>query len=204
VWGRFVSTLAEGQLSVAELDQILTSNLSLRGFLFGYVAEHKLRTIGLADQRITNLIKYDNHDRTRKGDVSFTYAGAEVVVEVKSLQTDSIRQRNEECEGRFQCDASDRREVLLPNGERLETTCLLVGEFDLVAVNVFGFGHGWRFLLAKNRALARTRSGRYTPEQRQYLLATLQTVTWPPKPPFTEDLFGLLDELAIEKQTHDH
>ena len=42
--------------------------------------------------------------------------------------------------GKAQVDASDRREIVLPDNSRVTTTCLLKGEFDILAVNVFAFG----------------------------------------------------------------
>jgi hypothetical protein len=58
--------------------------------------------------------------------------------------------------------------VHLPNGESVETTYLLVGGFDLLAVNLLEFGQEWRFAFAKNSDLPRTTSSKYTPEQREF------------------------------------
>ena len=84
-------------------------------------------------------MKYDNHDRKHKGDIAFNYKGFEIKVECKSLQTNSIRSIEKGYVGKFQCDASDRRPITLPDGTVIETTCLLVGEFDLLAVGIFNF-----------------------------------------------------------------
>ena len=123
-----------------------------------------------------------------------TYQGFEFRIEVKSLQTNSIkmfepaagrwmkkvverpmpkvagkRQKKkwEECElyrtewrrggadarytGSVQCDASDNREVLLPNGRRVQTTNLVVGEFDILAMGLFAFRERWEFGFMLNR-----------------------------------------------------
>jgi len=194
-----MGVLERWKLSAEELDEIITANPSLRGFMFGYVSEYTLRKMWFADERISNLMKYDNHDRTRKGDISFIYKGVHISVEVKSLQTRSIRKKGNEYSGRFQCDASDRRQVTLPNRQKIETTCLVVGEFDLLAVNLFEFDQEWRFAFAKNKDLPRSRFSKYTPQQRNYLLATLVEVTWPLNPPFRAEPFRLLDEIALEK-----
>lgn len=182
-----------------ELDEIVSSSPSLRGFIFGYVSEYKRRKTWFADTRIIGLHKSDNHGRARKGDLTFTYRGVEITVEVKSLQTHSIRRRDDGCHGKFQCDASDRRRISLPSGETIETTCLAVGEFDLLAVNLFEFSGGWQFAFARNKDLPRSRFPKHTPEQRQHLLATLIDVTWPLQPPFEPEPFRLLDEIAAEK-----
>lgn len=194
-----MGVLERWQLTAEELDEIVSANPSLRGFMFGYVSEYKLRKMWFSDERISHLVKYDNHDRSRKGDLSFLYKGAEISVEVKSLQTRSIRKVGDEYIGKFQCDASDRRQVTLPNRRKIETTCLVVGEFDLLAVNLFEFEQRWQFAFAKNTDLPRSRFARYTPQQQRYLLATLMEVTWPLKPPFQPEPFRLLDEIALEK-----
>jgi len=187
-------------VGIDELDDIVRANPSLRGFLFGYVSEYKLRKMWFSDSRIGGVTKYNNHNRTRKGDITFVYKEVEVNVEVKSLQTGSIQKVGDRYVARFQCDASDRRQVMLPNGERLETTCLVVGDFDLLAVNLFDFEKEWRFAFAKNTDLPRSRYKKYTPEQQQYLLATLINITWPLEFPFSPEPFRLLDEIVEEKK----
>jgi hypothetical protein len=101
--------------------------------------------------------------------------------------------------GNFQCDASDSRSITLPNGERLKTTCLLVGEFDILAVNLFAFRGQWDFAFAYNRDLPRSTHRGYTPKQRKHLLATTMPITWPVQPPFLADPFALLDGLVKER-----
>lgn len=91
-------------------------------------------------------------------------------------------------------DASDRRQVELPNGSSLTTTCLLRDEFDILAVNVFEFSKQWRFVFAKNQDLPASTYRAYTPYQRRHLLATMVAVCWPPQPPFREEPFTLMDE----------
>ncbi len=186
-------------LTPGELAEIIESNPSMRGLLLGYVAEYKVRKIWFSDERVSHSRKYDDHDRSRPSDLAITYQGAEINIEVKSLQTATVKVADGIYSGKFQCDASDRRRVHLPNGESLETTCLLVGQFDLLAVNLFAFREEWCFAFARNKDLPRSRYRRYTPEQRQYLLATLVDVTWPVQPPFEAEPFRLLDEIVREK-----
>lgn len=193
--------LEEWSLTVDELNEILASRPSLRGIMIGFVAEYKLPKMWFSDERIVALERYDNHDRTRPGDFGFSYRGTPMSVQVKSLQSNSVRPTEIGYSGTFQCDASDRRPVRLPNGQKIETTCLLVGGFDLVAVNLFEFGQVWRFAFAKNVDLPRTRSPKYKPKQRQYLLATSVKVTWPLQSPFRDEPFSLLDEILREKRS---
>lgn len=193
--------LEQWGITPSELNEILASRPSLRGILIGFIAEYKLSQKWFTDPRIDKLIRYDNHDRTRAGDFGFLYKGLPISIQVKSLQANSVRRTEAGYIGTFQCDASDRRPVRLPNGQVVETTCLVVGGFDLLAVNLFEFGHEWRFAFAKNSDLPRTKSSKYIPEQRQYLLATSIRIAWPLQPPFCEEPFAVLDTIVGERVT---
>ena len=64
--------LEDWKLTTEELNEMLAANPSLRGITFGYVGEYKLKQMWLSDSGVTDLVKYDDHDRTRKGDMTFT------------------------------------------------------------------------------------------------------------------------------------
>jgi hypothetical protein len=131
---------------------------------------------------------------------AFTYQGVTMQIEVKSIQTNSVKRLSGSTfQGIFQCDASDRRLVRLPNGESVQTTCLLVGEFDLVAVSLFQFLGEWVFAFAKNADLPRA-SNRYPETIRPYLLASYRLqITWPLQAPFQADPFPLLAEIVLSR-----
>ena len=182
-----------------ELTHLVEQNPSLRGMILGYLAELKLEKLWLSGHDISEITKYDDHDRRKKGDRVVRYKGHEFIFESKSLQAGMIERTEEGWRGKAQVDASDRREVALPDGSRLRTTCLVQGEFDILAVNVFAFEEKWRFVFAKNTDLPRSSYRKYTPYQRQHLLATLVTVSWPPSPPFRDEPFTLMNEI-IQKR----
>ncbi len=186
-------------LTPQELASIIESNPSLRGMVFGYAAELKLEKIHLkGNAKITDIVKPDDHDRKKKGDRVILYKNEAFKLESKSLQTSMVeRTAPGRYRGKAQVDASDRRKVRLPNGDEIETTCLLVGEFDVLAVNIFAFESKWRFVFARNRDLPRTTH--YKPKQNEHLLATLVPVTWPPEPPFREEPFSILDEILADR-----
>lgn len=188
-----------------ELTILVEANPSLRGMMLGYVAELQLlkRFFSLSEH-ISYSVKSDDHDRGHKGDRLITYKGHQFIVEAKSLQTNSIKRTIDESGnprfvGKAQVDASDRRAVAFADRSTLETTCLLCGEFDLLAVNCFAFEEKWHFAFAKNGDLPRSTFRKYTPYQRQNLLASLVTVRWPPDPPFYSDPFPILEELARDR-----
>jgi hypothetical protein len=95
-------------------------------------------------------------------------------------------------------DGSDRRTVRFADGSSLETTLLLPDEFDVLAVNCFAFGDVWHWVFARNRDLPRSSYAKYSPAQRQGLLASLVQVQKPTTGIFTADLFGLLDSMLAD------
>jgi hypothetical protein len=187
-------------ITIDELSRAIFGNGSLRGMIFGYVAEIKLRNLLASNPDVTNLVKDDDHDRSRKGDLRIDYKGHEFILESKSLQTNRNRTLDD---GSFasvsQVDASDRRMVTLPDGSQLQTTNLLVGEFHVLSVNCFTFENKWHFAFASNHDLPRSTFRGYSEYQRQHLLATTVPVTWPPTGIFTEDIFSLLDSMIEER-----
>lgn len=186
-------------VSPEELTILVEENPSLRGMILGYVAELKFREIWLERPEITFSFKHDDHNRKGKGDRVITYKGQEFTVEVKSLQTNSVSFVGDKWIGKSQVDASDRRTIVFPDGTTLDTTLLLAGQFDLLAVNIFAFENRWRFVFAKNNELPRSTFAKYTPAQRELLLASLIPVTWPPEPPFYADPYPLLEALYQER-----
>src|SRR5574341_2580520 len=127
--------------------------------------------------------------KNRKGKPRYRYIPNPRVTELSPDQ-----RNNAHYIGAVQCDASDRRRVPLPNGKSIETTCLLVGEFHILAAGLFSFREQWDFGFALNEQLPR--STNYPADINKYLLATLIPVTWPLKPPFSVDPIGLLDIVA--------
>lgn len=196
------SILNRWGITETELTELVDQNPSLRGIFLGYVAEKKFHDSFLNSRHVTEAAKDDDHDRKRKGDRRIVYKGKTFTIEVKSLQTNSVEKLwNDRWRGKSQVDASDSRTVKLPNGKSLKTTCLLRGEFDLLAVNCFAFGEQWRFAFALNSELPPNTYNKYTEYQRQNLLPTLITVQWPLRPPFSNDPFKLLDRLIKTRKS---
>jgi hypothetical protein len=186
-------------ISVEELSKAILENGSLRGMVFGYVAEIKLRELLEANSDVSFVTKDNDHNRKQKGDLRIVFKGHEFVLESKSLQTNSIKQFPDgSWRGKTQVDGSDRRTVKFADGSSLETTLLLLGEFDVLAVNCFAFENCWFWLFARNYDLPHSSFSRYTPTQQAGLLASLVEVTKPAKGIFTTDLFGLLDSMIAD------
>ena len=196
--------LDDWDITRSELNEVLADNPSLRGMLFGYVAEVKARKAVDAFKGVTKTRKEDDHDRDNKHDLVITYKGHEITLEVKSLQTNSIK-RHEQLDGtvrytgKSQVDASDRREIHFSDGTKLNTTLLQYGDFDVLAVNIFAFEDEWRFIYARNKDLPHSTYHKYTEAQRKALIGSLVPVSWPSAPPFKQNLKEVLDEIVKER-----
>ncbi len=189
-------------ISAHELTELVDQNPSLRGILLGYVAEKKFHNTFLNHPDISEASKDDDHNRKKKGDRRIIYKDKPIIIEVKSLQTNLVKKNApEEWQGKTQVDASDSRVVTFPDNSTLKTTCLLRGEFDLLAVNCFAFGEQWRFAFALNSELPPNTYKKYNEYQRKHLLPSLISIEWPLKPPFTENLFELLDKFIEIKSS---
>ena len=81
----------EWNITPDEFTSLVRENPSLRGIMLGYVAELQFRKLVERHPRISETKKYDDHDRTRKSDRVIVYKKSEFSIEVKSLQTNSIK-----------------------------------------------------------------------------------------------------------------
>ena len=245
------SILQDWDIDESYFTNVVRDNPSLRGMILGYIAERKLRDIFMTSGKTENHRKDDDHDRSKKGDLTLSYKGEEIIIEVKSLQTNSIHIQgpggdwipminkikvgrkpstgfkkdgtpkqgtikykyvsNPEYlelgesyrdsgiyKGAFQCDASDRREVTLDNGEKVNTTLLKVGEFDVIAAGIFSFRNNWEFGFALNEDLPK--SDRYG-DNSSHLIASLVDITFPLKEPFVNDPFIIFDRLIESRKS---
>jgi hypothetical protein len=194
-----INILGDWGITANELAEIVAENPSMRGLMFGFVAEYKLKKEWLVRPGITNVFRPRSHDRKQKCDFTFDYRGVSVRLEVKCLDTPKVKLNEGIYTGTFQCNASDTTEVRLPNGRKLVTNCLLVGGFDILAVCLFAFGKTWRFAFALNDDLPRTTWRGYRPAQQKHLLKSAMNISWPLQPPYVSDLLTVLDRLVAER-----
>lgn len=190
-------------ITLEELQEVSLENPSLGGTINGYLGEIKLREYLANDSRITILPKPDDHDRSAKYDLPIEYKGRIFKIESKSLQTNSIKRSKKRTdiiyEATLQCDASDCRPIVLPNGKTVTTTCLQYGDFDILAVNMFKFNQQWEFAFALNCELPQSGKGSKKnpiPEDCQkYLMKTSIPITYPIEGIFVSDICILLDKI---------
>jgi hypothetical protein len=179
--------------------QAIRDNPSLRGFVYGYVSEMEFEHHYLKRGKgIESVLKDDDHKRT-KSDRTVIFKGRPVSIQVKSVQTNSIRFVEGSLVAKVQNDASDRRSVTLPNGAKLEATCYKVGEYDILAVSLHAFTSKWRFAFKENSKLQRSTSKKYAAKDQQCLLATLETIRFPLDPTWTDDFEAILEKVSQQK-----
>jgi hypothetical protein len=184
-------------LTIDELTDLVDDNPSLRSFVYGYSAEFALQRAlpellrkVFPDARFEE--KPDDHDRENKGDVILVVkdnngSDVRIVFESKALQTNSVKVTEKGYKAIAQVDASDRRTLKI-NGEKYETTCLKFGEFDILAVPLFGFFGTWEFAFALNSDLTHTTYHKVPERFRKHLIKSSQTVIYPLEDPFTMDI----------------
>jgi len=179
--------------------QVIRNNPSLRGFVYGYVSEMEFERHYLEGRKtIESFSKDDDHKKT-KSDRTVVFRGKPITIQVKSVQTNSIGFDRGRFIAKVQNDASDRRRVKLPGGKTVETTCYVVGEYDILAVSLQPFTGEWRYAFKENSKLQRTTSKKYTSKQQRHLLATLETIYYPLDPSWTEDFDAILEAVSRGK-----
>lgn len=202
--------LEDWDLSYDEINELLTANPSLRSFVMGYTAEIKCKSMFFTNHPdISDVYKPDDHNREEKGDWVMNYKGHRIAVEVKSLQTNSLRpQKSGRVAPKYQCDASDRRVVTFSDGSTVDTTALLVGEFDVLALNIHAFAGQWDFVFAKNADLptmegaTRGAAKDYTELQQKQLIKTLIPIDRNPDPSlYSFNPYAIMDSV-IEDRRH--
>lgn len=106
--------------------QVIRDNPSLRGIVYGYVSELEFERHYLKRGKgIERFSKDDDHQKT-KSDRTVIFEGKPITIQIKSVQTNSLRFEDGRFLAKVQNDVSDRRRVTLPNGTKLETTCYVV------------------------------------------------------------------------------
>ena len=160
----------------------------------GYLAEDRFELLVLKELSGATRIRKDDDHKKSKSDRRFVRNGREYTIQLKSIQTNSLKDGDGEIVAVVQNDASDRRKLRLPTGRTIETTCYAVGEYDILAVPLYPFTGNWsEFAYRRNRELTRSGYAKYSPEDRACLLSTTERISWPLGPEWTTNLADLLD-----------
>ena len=181
-----------------DLVALVKEKPSLRGMVLGNLAELLFerhipdRYLSIAQN---DIIGHDDHDRSaNKSDRTITYRGRTYAVQIKSIQTGSIKRDKEGgmLAATIQNDGSDMRRVILADGSEVVTTCYLRGQYDILAVPLFPFTGTSDFAYKRNEDCRLTQHKNYTPFQKEWLLATTENICWPLPDDWHTDLMELL------------
>jgi hypothetical protein len=202
------------KLDPSEFNRIIHKNSNALSAIFGYVAEERLRELFLEDDpRVSNLRSPEDQDSADKGDWAFTWRGEPMKIEVKSLQTHTIERvestqttlddvENSPVEWRagFHLKGTSDQRTVEFEGEKYSTTLMNVvdTDVDVMAVNLYRIEDQWRFAFLKVSDLPRSQ-GNYPEGLRKQLAKSQIKLTIPLQPPFTDDLYGLMDDILRKR-----
>lgn len=186
------------KITQTEFNELLSNNPSLRGFVFGYVAEVKCKEDVCSSSEIKYLGKYPDSDRTKKGDMWISYKDKVFSIECKSVLTSKVKYNSgsKMLIGRANVDGSDCRDITLPNGSVVRTCLMQRNEFDILAINCFAMTGKWDFVYIRNSDLPCSDSTKYTEYEKGCLISSSVYVSFPVQKPFYTDLKTLLDDTS--------
>ncbi len=205
------------ELSPEEFNRIIHKNSNALSAIYGYVAEERLRELYLEDdERVDNLRSPEDQDATDKGDWAFTWRGEPMKIEVKSLQTHTIKEvesTNSSSEGSesneptryragFHLKGSSDQRIEQYEGEEYRTTLMNVedSDIDIMAVNLYKLRDEWDFAFLRVEDLPRSK-GNYPEGLRRQLARSQIKLTVPLQEPFTDDLYQLMDQVVEERSS---
>lgn len=181
-------------ISREQLVSMIKSHPCVRGMISGYISEMKFKEFLAQYEDVSDCFKPKDHDRVlNKADLIFCYGNNSISVQIKSIQTRSVKWKNNKYIGNIQNDASDKRNIILPNNEQITTTNYQIGEYDILAVPLFLFTNEWTFAYKLNKHCRKSTSKKYSRSQRQYLLSTIEKISYPLDTDWTTDIITLLE-----------
>src|SRR6266699_5631044 len=93
--------------SAETIFRVIQDNPSLRGFVYGYVSELEFEHHYLKSRKSIERFSKDDDHRKTKSDRTVSYKGKPITIQVKSVQTNSIRFDGGRFSAKVQNDASD-------------------------------------------------------------------------------------------------
>lgn len=177
-----------------ELEQVISENSSLRGYLQGYLAEVALKKQLLQIPGVTSVVKIPDQCK-EKGDFRVVYNGKTLTIEVKSIATNSIREDilNDTWQGKVQVKATDKRTIEVDGVGSVTGTALVKGEFDILAISCYAVSGKWEFLFMENK---------YLPEHSSKLpglIKTHFTINPATTPLVTEDIVSIMNSIISDQ-----
>lgn len=177
-----------------ELEEVITENSSLRGYLQGYLAEVSLKKQLLQIPGVTSVIKIPDQGK-EKGDFKVVYKNKQITIEVKSIATNSVRDDvlNDTWQGKVQVKATDKWTIEVDGIGTITGTSLVKGKFDILAISCYAVSGKWDFVFIENE---------YLPEKTSQipgLIKTSFTINPATTPCLIEDIVDALDSVIAKK-----
>ena len=142
--------------SLDEVQCLVDENPNLRGYLQGYLAEHKLKSLLEATPGVGSVEKIPDSSPIH-GDFLVEYGGNLLYVEAKSFRYRSSRfdHLTQSWEGTVECKNPGSRLLRSPGGKPFRATCVEEGRFDVLAVCTQPVTGSWSFVFAPEPFLPR-------------------------------------------------
>lgn len=176
------------------LSKMVMAHPSLLGIVQGYAAEYFLKIDLLKNPHVSSVEKEKDSDRSKRWDLSTIYKDKLISIELKSLAKDP-EVGDGHWQGKVSFKSSDKKEVEFPDESTFDTTLLIKGQFDILAISCFSLMEGWFFLYALNSELPMSTSDKLSEYQRQHLLANPIKLDSRNLGPFTRDFNDVCDRL---------
>ncbi|MNK27614.1 hypothetical protein D3C87_459760 [compost metagenome] len=179
--------------SLNDIEEMVSENPSLRGYLQGYLAEKVLRKKLEELPGVTSVTKIPD-SASEKGDFKVIYKGTPITIEVKSLATNSVKEDilTQTWQGTVRIKNTDKREIEVDGIGTVSSSKLFKGQFDILAVCCFAVSGQWDFVFMENK---------YIPEDSEMpgLLKTSFVINPATTACLTEDLLKVLESTYSSK-----
>lgn len=142
--------------SLADIQYLADNNPSLRGYLQGYLAELKLKSLLESFPGVGSIEKIPDCS-SDKGDFRVGYKGSTIVVESKSFRSYSRRTNTltESWEASVDCKNPGSRVLEVEGRGQVRSSCIEERRFDVLAVCTWPVTGTWTFLFAPEAFLPR-------------------------------------------------
>jgi hypothetical protein len=134
-------------VTLEEIADLFRENSSLRGYCQGFVSERRLAQWLRTFPEIESVEKIPDQSE-EKGDLRVVYKGEILRIELKSIATDSVRHDvlNDTWQGKVRTKATDRRDIEIDGVGVIRTSCLIKGEFDILAISTLPVDGQWTYM----------------------------------------------------------
>jgi hypothetical protein len=182
------------EFTFGEIEKVLADNPALRGFIQGYLAELALMKRLAIITGIKDVQKIPDKD-IRKGDILFRYKGTDLTIEVKSVRSGSVKEDvlHETWEGTVGCKSSDKKEQLTSEGILVNTSSIMRGTFDILAISTYTVEGTWDYVYMENKHLPSISHGDHNIIKTSFKINPLLT------PLLESDLVKVLESARADK-----